>query len=160
MSPIRYEFWWRDITNYEIAWLCDNQIRIRTLDATISEWNHWNTSTFVYLLEQGNLADLGKVIVDFSEFDETPICLNNCRAAKAGIPQQAMDCIRSILSSGDDSRFVLQRHVLEVICNRASKKCVDVHFTGIISEGGGDFDFEFLTCQLAKLPLKKLHLKL
>lgn len=160
MSPIRYKFWWRGETNHEVAWLCDNQIRIGALTATTSTWNHWNKTAFVYLLEQGNLTDLGEVIVDFSEFNTTPICLNDCRAAEAGIPQEAVDRIRSTLRSGDDSRLVLQRHTLQVICNRASKKCVHVHFTGMISEGGGIFDLEYVSSQLVKLPLKKLHLKL
>mmetsp|Transcript_6862 Transcript_6862/g.12919 ORF Transcript_6862/g.12919 Transcript_6862/m.12919 type:complete len:489 (+) Transcript_6862:2548-4014(+) len=160
MSPIRYSFWWREETNHEVVWLCDNQIRIGALDAITSDWIYWSETTFVYLLEQGNLTDLGEVIVDFSGFDETPISLNYCRAAEAGIPEEAMDRIRDILSSDDDSRLVLQRHTLQVICNRASKKCVDVHFTGMISEGGGIFDLEYVSSQLVKLPLKKLHLKL
>lgn len=159
-TPIECDILWKKKPYRMIAWLCDNHVKLRTLDATLDEWNHLDAGILLYIFEQCNLDDLVQVTVDFRHVDVTPPNYESFIATEAGIPGEVVDNIMNEeVMFRSNYRIHLQRNLLQLIGDRANK-CFELNIDGFITGAGDACGFDFFTSQLVKLPLQKLHINL
>jgi hypothetical protein len=142
-----------------IAWLCDNHIRIGTLEIMLNS-HYLNACITKYMIEQCDLTDLGVVNLTCVRFDDEPPNYEPGFATESGIPEEVVDSIMGQVAHGEYDTNDVQKACLQAICDRA-KKCFDLSVIGTFFVAVGcPCDVGFVTSQFVKLPLQKLHLEL
>lgn len=159
-TPIHCCIPWKQKPYRTIAWLCLHRVRIGTLDASWDQWNYLDAGLLLYMLEQCDLIGLDEVTLDFRHFNVIPPRYECFLAADSGISGEVVDNIMDQeVRFRESYKIYLQRAFLQVIGDRATN-CFEVNITGAVTAAGSLCDFGFLTCQLSKLPLQKLHMQL
>lgn len=142
-----------------MSWLCQNHIRIGTLDISFNKWDHLDVGLLLYMLKQCDLSNLGVMNVNFCNFEENPQSYDSILATESGIPGEVVESITTQVRMNEYNRFEAQRHLLQWICTRVNQ-ISELQFSGVVTAAGGNCDLNFVTSQLLKLPLQSLALYL